>query len=71
VGIRSLGDEPAPEPLGRYDLVVAHALHSAYADIAWAELAPVLLDARNAFSREAVEAAGVRYLGIGRPASPD
>ena len=33
----------------------------------WAALAPLIVDARNALSREEVEAAGARYLGVGRP----
>jgi UDP-N-acetyl-D-mannosaminuronic acid dehydrogenase len=70
-GVRSLGFEPAPEPLGSYDVVAVHALHSAYAGMDWRKLAPVLLDARNALDRAAVEARGVRYVGIGRPPSPD
>jgi UDP-N-acetyl-D-glucosamine dehydrogenase len=67
--IRALGFEPAPEPLTGYDVLVVHAAHEAYRDLDWRTIAPVLLDARNALDRDAVEAAGVRYLGIGRPAS--
>jgi nucleotide sugar dehydrogenase len=70
-GIRSLGFEPAPEPLAGYDVAVMHAFHSAYAGLQWRALAPILLDARNVLDRTAVEAAGVRYVGIGRPISPD
>jgi nucleotide sugar dehydrogenase len=66
-GVRSLGFEPAPEPLGRYDVVVVHANHTVYSGIEWAAIAPVLLDARNALDREAIEGAGVRYVGMGRP----
>ncbi len=66
-GIRALGFEPAPEPLGGYDVAVLHANHRAYADLDWAAIAPLLVDARNALDRGPVEARGVRYLGIGRP----
>jgi len=69
-GVGSLGFEPAPEPLGGYDVAVMHAYHRAYAALDWAALAPVILDARNAVDRTAVEAAGVRYVGIGRPMTP-
>jgi UDP-N-acetyl-D-mannosaminuronic acid dehydrogenase len=69
-GIRSLGFEPAPLPLAGYDLAVVHAYHRAYAETNWAALAPVVLDARNAIDREAVERAGARYAGIGRPPTP-
>jgi UDP-N-acetyl-D-mannosaminuronic acid dehydrogenase len=68
-GIRSLGFEPAIEPLGRYDALVVHASHRAYAGLDWAAIAPVVLDARNALDRGAIEAAGATYLGIGRPPS--
>lgn len=70
-GVRSLGFEPAPAPLGGYDVAVVHAYHRAYQAIQWRPIAPLLLDARNALDRAAVEAEGVRYLGIGRPVSPD
>jgi len=69
-GVRSLGFEPAPEPLGGYDVAVMHAYHRAYTALDWAALAPVILDARNAVDRADVEATGVRYLGIGRPMTP-
>ncbi len=68
-GIRTLGFEPAPEPWGNYDVVVVHANHTVYRGLDWAAIAPVLLDARNALDRDAVERAGVRYIGIGRPVS--
>lgn len=69
-GVRSLGFEPAPEPLAGYDIAVVHAYHRAYAGLDWKRIAPVLLDARNALDRTAIESAGVRYMGIGRPISP-
>ncbi|MCC6388586.1 MAG: nucleotide sugar dehydrogenase [Dehalococcoidia bacterium] len=68
-GVRSLGFEPAAEPLAGYDVAVVHAYHDAYQDYDWRRIAPLVLDARNAMDRTAVEAAGVRYLGIGRPVS--
>ncbi len=68
-GIRSLGFEPAREPLGGYDVAIVHAYHRPYAESDWASLAPVILDARNAVDRGAVEASGARYIGIGRPVS--
>jgi nucleotide sugar dehydrogenase len=70
-GVRSLGFEPSPEPLAGYDVAVVHAYHRAYRSLDWRQIAPLVVDARNAMDRSAVEAAGVRYLGVGRPASPD
>lgn len=70
-GVRALGFEPAPEPLKGYDVAVVHAYHRAYRDLDWRAIATLLVDARNALDRQAIEAAGVRYLGIGRPVSPD
>ncbi len=68
-GVRALGFEPASEPLGGYDLVAVHAYHRQYRELAWASIAPVVLDCRNAMDRAAVESAGARYIGIGRPVS--
>lgn len=70
-GVRELGFEPAPEPLKGYDVAVVHANHGAYRDLDWRAITPLLVDARNALDRAAIESAGVRYLGIGRPVSPD
>ena len=69
--VRALGFEPAPEPLAGYDAVVVHAYHRQYAGLAWAGIAPLLLDARNALDRSTVEAQGVRYVGVGRPVTAD
>jgi nucleotide sugar dehydrogenase len=69
-GVRSLGFEPATEPLSGFDVAVVHAFHAEYATLDWAALAPLILDARNALDRDTVEAAGVRYMGIGRPPTP-
>jgi len=66
-GVRALGFEPAAQPFGRYDVCAVHSYHRAYAGLEWGAIAPVLLDARNALDRDAVEGAGVRYIGIGRP----
>jgi UDP-N-acetyl-D-mannosaminuronic acid dehydrogenase len=68
-GVHSLGFKAAPEPLAGYDVAIVHALHRGYASLDWAAVAPVILDARNALDRETLENAGVRYLGIGRPAT--
>jgi UDP-N-acetyl-D-mannosaminuronic acid dehydrogenase len=68
--VRELGFTPAAKLAG-YDLAVVHAYHRQYAALAWRDIAPLLLDARNALDRTAVEAQGVRYIGIGRPVSPD
>ncbi|MCC6381719.1 MAG: nucleotide sugar dehydrogenase [Dehalococcoidia bacterium] len=69
--VRGLGFTPAREPLAGFDVAVVHALHRGYAGMDWRAVAPLLFDARNALDRAAVEARGVRYLGVGRPASPD
>jgi hypothetical protein len=50
---------------------VVHAYHREYAELEWRRIAPLLVDARNAMEREPVEAQGVRYVGIGRPATAD
>lgn len=65
-GVRALGFEPAPGLRG-YDVAVVHAFHRAYRDTDWRDVAPLVVDARNALDRGAVEATGARYLGIGRP----
>ena len=70
-GMRSMGFEPASEPLAGYDVAVLHANHREYAGLDWKAIAPLVVDARNALDRAPIEALGVRYLGIGRPASRD
>jgi len=65
--IAALGFTPAAEPLARYDVAIVHALHAAYRSFAWGQIAPLVLDARNALDRGAVEATGARYVGAGRP----
>ncbi|MEO8541383.1 MAG: nucleotide sugar dehydrogenase [bacterium] len=67
-GVRELGFEPAGTLEG-FDIAVVHSNHRAYRDLNWAMLAPLIIDARNALDRSAIEAAGVRYLGVGRPAT--
>ena len=69
-GIASLGFRRAAEPLRGYDAAIVHSYHRAYAGLEWAQVAPVIVDARNALDRSAIEAAGVRYLGVGRPPTP-
>lgn len=69
-GVASLGFQRAAEPLRGYDAAIVHSYHRAYAGLDWAQVAPVIVDARNALDRTAVEAAGVRYLGVGRPPTP-
>lgn len=66
-GVASLGFEVASEPLAGFDVAVVHANHREYAAVPWGKIAPLVLDARNALDRAAVEAAGSRYVGIGRP----
>lgn len=68
-GTASLGFEAA-EPEDGYDIAVVHAFHRNYASLPWNTIASIILDARNALDREAVEATGARYVGIGRPATP-
>jgi UDP-N-acetyl-D-mannosaminuronate dehydrogenase len=67
-GIRSLGFEPTATLAG-FDAAIIHANHRDYAGLDWHALAPLILDARNALDRAVIEAAGSRYLGIGRPLS--
>jgi UDP-N-acetyl-D-mannosaminuronate dehydrogenase len=69
-GIRELGFEPAAT-LSGFDIAVVHSNHHGYADVDWSDLAPLVIDARNALDRAAIEAAGVRYIGVGRPATAD
>ncbi len=68
-GVRSMGFEPAVEPLAGYDVAVMHANHREYVEIDWKAIAPLVVDARNALDRAPVEALGVRYVGVGRPVS--
>ena len=65
-GVRELGFEPAGTLEG-FDIAVVHSNHRQYRGMDWARLAPLVIDARNALERADIEAAGVRYLGVGRP----
>ena len=67
-GVRELGFAPATSLQG-FDVAVVHSYHRSYATLDWAALAPLIVDARNALDRSTIEAAGSRYLGVGRPAT--
>lgn len=69
-GVRELGFEPASELRG-FDVAVVHSNHRQYATLDWSALAPLVVDARNALDRVAVESSGARYLGVGRPPTRD
>ncbi|MGE0570097.1 MAG: nucleotide sugar dehydrogenase [Dehalococcoidia bacterium] len=69
-GIEALGFSPALSPEQGYDVAVVHANHRAYRDLEWSRVAPLIVDARNALDRSDIEGKGLRYLGIGRPATP-
>ena len=67
--LAALGLDPvAGLPPEHTDAVIVQAWHDAYQDLDFATFSgcKVVLDGRNALDRERVEAAGVRYLGIGR-----
>jgi nucleotide sugar dehydrogenase len=67
--IRSLGLHPAANlPPERIDALVVQAWHDAYRDLDLRSFAGcrAVLDGRNALDRGTVEAAGLRYIGIGR-----
>ena len=67
-GVRELGFEPATD-LAAFDVAVIRSNHRSYAELDWASLAPLIVDARNSLDRAAIEATGSRYLGVGRPAT--
>jgi nucleotide sugar dehydrogenase len=72
----SMGYSPLPESQHqRVDALVLQAAHSAYADLDFSQFPAcrVALDGRRGLKREAVEAAGIRYVcvGDGRRASVD
>ena len=67
--LAALGLEPvAGLPPEHTDAVIVQAWHDAYDDLDFATFSgcKVVLDGRNALDRARVEAAGMRYLGIGR-----
>jgi nucleotide sugar dehydrogenase len=67
--VRALGLEPCETfPPPGVDAVIVQALHGAYGAIDWHAFAGcrAVLDGRNVLDRSSVEAAGLRYLGIGR-----
>jgi nucleotide sugar dehydrogenase len=66
--IRALGLVPAERVPLDADAVVVQAWHAAYhtLDLSGFRGCKVVLDGRNALSRESVEALRMRYLGIGR-----
>ena len=67
--VRALALEPAePFPPSHVDAVIVQALHSAYRDVDFRAFngCQVVLDGRDALSREKIEALGIRYVGIGR-----
>jgi nucleotide sugar dehydrogenase len=68
--IEALGLKPSPlPPAGAVDAVVLQAGHQEYAslDLATLKGCRVLLDGRSFFEASKVEAAGLRYVAIGRP----
>ncbi|OGO52573.1 MAG: hypothetical protein A2148_08780 [Chloroflexi bacterium RBG_16_68_14] len=67
--VRALGLEPSSKfPPSHVDALIVQALHDAYRDLDLRSFAGcrAVLDGRNALDRSTVEAAGLRYLGIGR-----
>ncbi len=67
--VRALGLEPAePFPPSHVDAVVLQAAHDEFAGLDFGAIGGcrVVLDGRNALSRDGVEALGIRYIGIGR-----
>ena len=67
--IRALGLTPVETlPPPRVDAVILQAAHDAYRDLDYGTFpgCKVVLDGRNVLDRAAIEAAGLRYLGIGR-----
>lgn len=64
LGLEAAGELPAP----RIDAIIVQALHDAYRDLDLGSFAGcrAVLDGRNALERRQVEAAGMKYLGVGR-----
>lgn len=68
--LRSYGLEPSPLPPGQpIDAVILQAMHPEYAGLDFAALpgCRAVLDGRNALDGAPIEAAGLRYIAIGRP----
>jgi nucleotide sugar dehydrogenase len=68
--IRRHGLEPSPlPPSGAIDAVILQAAHTEYANLDYASLrgCRAVLDGRNAINPAAIEAAGLKYIAIGRP----
>jgi UDP-N-acetyl-D-mannosaminuronic acid dehydrogenase len=65
--LRALGFEPCEAPCPA-DAVAVQAWHDAYRDLDFAAFRGLraVLDGRNVLDRERIEAAGLRYAGIGR-----
>ncbi len=67
--VRALALEPSePFPPTHADAVIVQAFHEAYRELDFRAFpgCRIVLDGRDALSRERVEAMGLRYLGIGR-----
>ena len=66
--VRALGFEPPDRFPPEVDAIVVQAWHDVYQELDLRSFAGcrVLLDGRNALKRAAVEAAGMKYVGIGR-----
>jgi nucleotide sugar dehydrogenase len=68
--VRRLGFEPGT-PYGGHDVVVLNTAHDAFAVPDFARLAAsgtaTVVDGRNLWDAAAVAAAGLRYVGVGRP----
>jgi len=67
--LSALGLRPAPSfPPPHVDAVILQTAHDLYLGLDFGSLTGcrVVLDGRNALSRQSVESAGLRYLGIGR-----
>jgi nucleotide sugar dehydrogenase len=66
--LRELGYAPLPQDgAARVQAIVVQAAHHEYSDLTLSQFVncQALLDGRRIFSRERVEAAGIRYLAIG------
>jgi nucleotide sugar dehydrogenase len=69
--IAAHGAEPASlEDLPRGDAIILQAFHDAYRDLDWSSVSStgyrIVLDGRNALDPDAIQRAGMQYIGIGR-----